>query len=182
MEKFETRRVTLKTGETLVVREAAPADAAALVAYLNRVGGQSDNLTFGKDDFGMTAEQEEIFLQTFREEKTSAVFLGCIGEEIAANCTVSGYSRRARTAHRASFAIGVEQSFWGKGIARKMMEAAMDFCRQAGIEQLELEVRTDNTPAIRLYQSMGFQTIGIHPNFLKIGDTYCDLYIMYVKL
>ena len=61
MTKFEPMEVILKTGETILIREASEADAEALLAYVDTVSGESDNLTFGPGEFNITLEQERQF-------------------------------------------------------------------------------------------------------------------------
>ena len=42
---------TLNNGKKLYIRQAKPEDAKKMIDYLNLVGGESNNLTFGKDEF-----------------------------------------------------------------------------------------------------------------------------------
>ena len=43
----------LKNGKFIEIRKAKKEDAAELLDYLNLVGGESDNLTFGANEFNM---------------------------------------------------------------------------------------------------------------------------------
>ena len=51
----------MKNGGRLLLREAQGTDAGVVLAYLNRVGGESDNLLFGKDGFPLPVEREAGF-------------------------------------------------------------------------------------------------------------------------
>ena len=55
---------TLKNGLELTLRKAEPEDAAAILSYLNRIGGESDNLTFGENGLNLPPEQEAAFIQS----------------------------------------------------------------------------------------------------------------------
>ena len=44
----------LLTGEELIIRRARPADAAQIIAYVEQVSGETDHLTFGRSEFGVT--------------------------------------------------------------------------------------------------------------------------------
>ena len=62
------REVILKNGELLILRRPTEDDAKAMIDYLNQVGGESDNLLFGKGEFHLTVEQEmEIGRASCRE-------------------------------------------------------------------------------------------------------------------
>ena len=56
--------------------------------------------------------------------------------------------------------IGLTPEFQGRGISRTILAAGMSYLRTAGAEYIRLEVDGNNTPAIRLYQSMGFRKTG----------------------
>ncbi len=52
----------LANGRVLNIAHASVEDAAELVAYLEQVSGESDFLTFGPGEFGLTTEQEATFI------------------------------------------------------------------------------------------------------------------------
>ena len=56
--------------------------------------------------------------------------------------------------------IGLAPEFRGGGISRLILAAGMRHLRSAGADYIRLEVDGDNVPAIRLYQSLGFQKAG----------------------
>lgn len=49
------------------IDQARPEDAAQLLAYLKRVGSETDNLTFGAEGLPGTAEQEAAYLRRMLE-------------------------------------------------------------------------------------------------------------------
>lgn len=63
--------------------------------------------------------------------------------------------------------VVVAQKFRGKGIGRKLMEYMLEEAASFGIGDCTLEVRAGNFPAIRLYESLGFQGEGIRPDFYE---------------
>jgi RimJ/RimL family protein N-acetyltransferase len=84
--------------------------------------------------------------------------------------------RHRKAAHKAHiWGMYVEPSSRGKGTGRALIEAAIDFLRQApGIEQVNLEVSTSQTRARALYVSVGFESIGVERRAMKDGDRYID--------
>ena len=63
--------------------------------------------------------------------------------------------------------VVVEESLRHRGIGRFMMENMMDWGKEIGIENYTLEVRVSNISAIGLYESLGFVSGGIRPNFYE---------------
>ncbi|HEX6705006.1 MAG TPA: GNAT family N-acetyltransferase [Albitalea sp.] len=52
--------------------------------------------------------------------------------------------------------MGLRPELRGTGASRALLQCVIDEARQAGSQALELEVFAQNTPALRLYRSMGF--------------------------
>ncbi len=77
----------------------------------------------------------------------------------------------------------VTQEYQGRGIGRKLLEAALTCARgMSGLEQLNLVVGEHNTGARRLYESFGFNAFGVEPRELKVGDQYYNGVHMWLKL
>jgi ribosomal protein S18 acetylase RimI-like enzyme len=53
--------------------------------------------------------------------------------------------------------LGVAPSYQGRGIARRLMEAAIEEARRAGKRRMTLETTEAMVAAHRLYESMGFR-------------------------
>ncbi len=63
--------------------------------------------------------------------------------------------------------VVVAEAWRGRGIGKQMLSKLMELGREIGIENYTLEVRVSNTPAINLYESLGFASAGIRPNFYE---------------
>ena len=61
--------------------------------------------------------------------------------------------------------VAVHPEWQGKGIAFQMLQKLMELGRAKGIERYTLEVRVSNTPAVRVYEKLGFSSVGIRKNF-----------------
>lgn len=70
----------------------------------------------------------------------------------------------------------------GKGVASALMKEIVRRARELhGLEQITL-VASANLPAQRLYKALGFESYGIEPHSLKIGDQYVDDVLMVLHL
>src|SRR5690242_4413685 len=67
------------------------------------------------------------------------------------------------------------------GAGRQLVQAIIDHARQK-VEQLQLAVVSTNEPALRLYQSLGFQQYGLEKNALKHNGLYSDEILMSLDL
>lgn len=182
MSEWEPKTYVLKNGQTLLLREADPDDAPKVLAYLNRVGGESDNLLFGKDGFPMPVERERAFLESQRKEEKSIMLAGFVGEEVVSISSVNALTSRKRVAHRAGVAISVGKPYWNQGVGRRAMETLIQFAKNCGLEVLQLEVRADNAPAIALYEKVGFEKMGLYKKFMKVDGRDFDAWYMNLYL
>ena len=90
--------------------------------------------------------------------------------------------KHKRMRHRGELGICVKRAWWGSGAAPALMDALLAFARENGFEQLNLEVRSDNIRAIRLYEKYGFRKLCVFPGFFKIDGKYIDFDLMALEL
>lgn len=70
------------------------------------------------------------------------------------------YQRPTLAVHADLDKIAVSADRAGQGVGRVLLRGLIDRARGAGVEQLTLDFRGDNTPAERLYRSEGFVEYG----------------------
>jgi len=66
--------------------------------------------------------------------------------------------------------IATEPSMRRRGIARMLMDVALDYARDARIRIVLLEVRRSNRAAIKLYRGLGFTAMGVRPGYYADND------------
>jgi putative acetyltransferase len=74
--------------------------------------------------------------------------------------------------------MAVTPAFQGAGIGRKLLEAVIEAGRTMGARRLYLETNHTLTPAIRLYESVGFKHIPperITPSVYARADVYMEM-------
>lgn len=168
----------LNNGQQLVLRKPVAADAEKIIQYLNLVGGESDNLLFGRDEFPLTIEQEVAFIQKSNEEADTLMVIGTIGDSIVSIGRISCPSR-SRIAHNSELAISVRKDYWRCGIGRAVMAEMIRFARSSGtIKTISLGVKAGNTRARRMYERFGFITVGSHKDYFNINGSYDDEILM----
>ncbi|MGC1387072.1 MAG: ribosomal protein S18-alanine N-acetyltransferase [Steroidobacteraceae bacterium] len=63
--------------------------------------------------------------------------------------------------------VCIRDEYRCRGLARKMLLYLLDRARSAGMCEAFLEVRPSNTAAARLYQSLGFEQVGIRRGYYQ---------------
>lgn len=71
----------------------------------------------------------------------------------------------AGEAHILNVCIGDE--YRGRGLARRVLAYLLDRARAAGMYEAFLEVRPSNTAAAHLYNSMGFEQVGVRRGYYQ---------------
>jgi len=66
----------------------------------------------------------------------------------------------------------------GRGIARRLLAAALDAAAAAGAQRVRLRVLATNRPAIRLYEAAGFSLDARLPGEFLIDGRYVDDLVM----
>ena len=82
--------------EKVAIRKAETSDAAALIEYLNIIGGESDFLTFGPGEFGRSVEAEAVFIENALKKKNALFLVAEQAERWSATLTfqeVRGHGR-----------------------------------------------------------------------------------------
>ncbi|MGL4911731.1 MAG: GNAT family N-acetyltransferase [Romboutsia sp.] len=170
--------VKLKNNKTLILRNAMEEDAKDIIEYLNAVGGESDNLLFGKNEFRLNESQEKEHIAKLSKNKNALMLVALIGEKIVSVCQITT-SDRKRIAHNSELAVSVRKDYWGIGIGSAIMNELIEFGkRNDNIKTISLGVRGSNYNAIKLYEKCGFEKVGCHKNYFNINGEFDDEILM----
>jgi [ribosomal protein S18]-alanine N-acetyltransferase len=71
--------------------------------------------------------------------------------------------------------LNISPNFRKKGVATKLLQEIQSLLKKRGINECRLEVREDNHAAIKLYQKLGYQTVG------KLERYYGKKHGLYLK-
>lgn len=180
-DKF-VQRVMLANHLQLTLRPALPKDAEQVLAYLEQVAGESENLTAGPGEFGISLEQERVFLLHLLELPTSLCLLAELEGEIVGALTFSA-EERPRVQHGGEFGMSVLRKHWNQGIGSRMLAYLVEWARQTHvIRKINLRVRVDNLPAIHLYEKYGFVQEGRRTREFYLHGQFIDVFLMGLQL
>ncbi|WP_034447654.1 GNAT family N-acetyltransferase [Butyrivibrio sp. AE2032] len=162
---------------TYIIREAVSDDAEKMISYLNQVGGESDYLMHGENEFNVPVEGVKRKLAMSKDSENSVVLIAVENDQIIARAELDGYYP-ARIRHRAKFSISVRKDYWNQGIGTEMLKRIIEQAKDMKIAVIELEVISDNVRAIHLYRKMGFADIGIYKEYFYVDGMFKDAVVM----
>lgn len=146
-------------------------------------------LTTNPEAFGSTYEREIGFTLSFVTERLSSTedkfTLGAM-DAAGSLAGIVTFVRESslKIRHKGNvYGMYVAPEVRGQGVGRTLLLALLDRARScSGLEQLNLAVISENAPARRLYQSLGFTTYGVEHHALKYEGQYWDEDHMVLKL
>ena len=172
------KEIQLQDGQQLILRKPIVEDAEGMIQYLNIVGGESDNLLFGRDEFHLTVEQEIEHIKNISSDANTLMVLGIINNNIVSMAQISSANRK-RIAHNSEMSISVKKEYWANGIGSAVMSEIIRFAKESStIKNISLGVKVSNKNAIRMYEKFGFVKIGLHKDFFNINGNFDDEILM----
>ncbi|HEX7805359.1 MAG TPA: GNAT family protein [Cellulomonas sp.] len=74
-----------------------------------------------------------------------------------------------------SIGYWVSQHVAGRGIIPTAVALATDHCFEVlGLHRVEVNIRPENAPSLRVVAKLGFRDEGLRERYLHIGDEWCD--------
>jgi RimJ/RimL family protein N-acetyltransferase len=160
----------------IVIRRAAPADAAALVELGRAVSSEPERWLI-TDGGWRNVSDERRYLRAVRRSPHAAVFVADAAGEIVGRLSLARDSHPA-SPHVADLGLMVAADRRGRGIGRALLEQAVAWAREVDVEKLELHVFPHNEPAIRLYERFGFEREGVRRAHYRRGGELVDAVLM----
>lgn len=161
------------------IREAAPDDAARVVAYMRVIADEPDNgISFASaDEFPYSVEDERQIIADYAQSPTALFLLAEADGEIISVATCRAGNRGYR--HTVELGITVRCDRRNQGVGTAMMRYLIDWARiSPDVHRLELQVFPNNARAIHVYEKLGFVHEGVRRQaFCKAGQ-FLDLVLM----
>jgi RimJ/RimL family protein N-acetyltransferase len=169
------KSILLKNGQTALLREAVIEDAAALLAYVKLVSGETDYLTFAPDEFILSVSDEEVVLEKHRSTDNNIYLLALVEDNIVGAINFSG-GVRARIRHAGEFGVSVRKDYWDQGIGAALIRELIRWAQATRIiRKINLRVRSDHERAVYLHEKLGFVKEGITTRGFFISGQFFDL-------
>lgn len=168
----------LKDGNEVTVKEATKEYAQQIIDFYNIVGGETDFLSFGKDEFKKDLEEYRSLIESTRLEQNSIILLAFLKDEIIGLGSITS-SQKDRTKHVGTLGIVVSKRYIGLGLGRALMEQMIQWSSANGMtNKISLVTREDNVKAIELYEKLGFEKEGLVKRESLIDGVYYNTLLM----
>ena len=167
----------------VVIREATPADAEGMIAYMQIISAEPDNqILWGPGEFTITPDEEREVLSSVAASDNSVFIVAEDSGRIIGVANVAG-GRRKAARHNGGIGITLHPEYREMGLGTRMMQWLIDWAKGTDIlTRLELEVFSGNARAIHVYEKVGFVKEGVRRNaFIKEGR-YVDSVLMALLL
>ena len=174
MNKFKPKKVELKNGKIVLIRQATILDAENLLNCIKQYVPQSDYIPKYEHEIKLTMKQEEDWISSFITNDNSLLLVAEFDNLIIGNIDLTG-SRREIMAHTAVIGMGMLEEWQNIGLGTMLLSSIIDWAKQNPIlELIWLQVYTANVLGMNLYNKMGFQENGVLKNFFKQDGSYFD--------
>jgi putative acetyltransferase len=122
----------------------------------------------------------ELWRQRLSDSGDGNYYLvAAIADRVVGMLGVHTFPNRPRRRHVGAIGMAVHDDWQGRGIGVALMHAGLDLAdKWLNLTRLELEVYTDNEPAIRLYERFGFEREGTLRRHAFRDGHYVDAYMM----
>ncbi|WP_088010516.1 GNAT family N-acetyltransferase [Gottfriedia acidiceleris] len=168
----------LKNGQIVNVRQATGTDAKSIIDFYNIVGGETNFLSFGGNEFQRNELEYQTFLEDTFNEKNSIILLGTINDQIISIGSINS-SQKERTKHVGTLGIVIKKKYWGLSLGKLLMQSLVDWAKQNNLtRKIQLVTNEDNHKAIQLYKNLGFEIEGVMKEDTYINGKYCNTLMM----
>jgi RimJ/RimL family protein N-acetyltransferase len=158
-----SHKMVCKDGRTVQLRPADERDAASLVQAVDSVAREM--VFFLRSHFEMDVEREQAFIAGAKERGDLMLIAELDGELVG--WVTLFRARHEFLRHTAELGMGLVRGYRGIGIGAALMDHALKWAAEQGIEKVNLGVRASNERARALYRSFGFVQEGYRVREVK---------------
>lgn len=158
----------------MIIRKSTIDDAEKFLEYLETFWKDGCDTVVGRMISLPDLEHERNWLSKMTGEDAVVYVAETEGKIIGMiQANVPG---AAEFRHTCEIGMSVLLQYRNRGIGKKLIQQALEWAHEKRLCIIELEVFSNNRPAISLYSNTGFVEDGRRLNAVRLKDgTYCDL-------
>jgi putative acetyltransferase len=166
---------------TFAVRPAEPRDAAELKELGDAVASEPEGWLATLNGWRSVTD-ERRYLRALRRYPHAAVYVAETEDGRVIGRLSISRDQHPASRHVADLGLMVDFDYRRRGIGRALLDAAVEWAREAEVRKLELHVFPWNEAAIALYEDFGFVREGYRKNHYYRGEEYVDAVLMAYEL
>ena len=175
--------IILKNHKEAILRNGIKEDGVQVFEVFNKTHEETDLLLSYPDENSFNPEQEGDFLQSKTDSDNEIEIIALLDNKVVGVAGIEAVGKKDKVKHRSEFGISVLKEYWGLGLGKALTNACIECAKEAGYEQLELNVVSENKRAIALYEKLGFMEFGRNPKGFKSRYSgYQELVYMLLNL
>ena len=177
------KKVFLKNEIEAILRNGESSDGMSVLNVFNQTHDETDYLLSYSDENTFDENKEAEYLNEKKESSNEIEIIAITNEKIIGTAGIEAVGSQYKLKHRADFGISILKEYWEIGLGKALTKACIQCAKEAGYEQLELNVVSENTRAISLYQKLGFIEYGRNPKGFKSRiNGYQEVVYMFLNL
>ena len=175
------KKSILKNGKQIIIRNAIESDAKIVTDISNTVIKETRFLSRTPEDKVERVEDTCEYIIDCLDSPNESFLVAEYEDKIVGFAHLDSNGYRIKYRHRSSIALSILKDYWGLGIGGRLMITLIEQAKTAGYEQIELSVIEENTSAVNMYQSFGFEIYGREPHAMKFSENEYGDYLSMVK-
>ena len=160
----------------LLIRDAVPDDAAAIVSVFNPI---IESHSFTLFDMPFTVEAERSYIEGLAARDIFHVAVKPDDNTIVGFQSMSPFANYTHAFdHVGVIGTYVDLASRRQGISKSLFPATFESARRKGYEKIFTYIRADNPAALSAYQNHGFRIVGMAERHAKLSGRYIDVVIV----
>ena len=174
-----------KHGAEFTFRTPGSDEAQVILESMAEIAASSPYILSTPESFRAKSIESQVKWLEDAEKSDVAVIIAAYdsNNRIVGFCNGRSFGDIKRR-HRAGLGVSIHPELRGRGLGKKLMEVLITKMKQfVGIKIIELDVMTQNLPAVKMYEDLGFVKAGVFPKafILPTGETLDNL-TMYMEV
>src|SRR5215469_8174874 len=162
------KRVVLRDGSKVLIRQVQPADAPLLADGFARLGDKSRRMRFLARKDQLSAAELRYFTDVDHHDHEA---LGALDQADGRGVGIARYIRDADDPHAAEIAVTIVDDWQGRGLGTELLARLSARARSEGIHRFTALVADDNVAMAALLRTMCANLVGRSPGTVEYEIT-----------
>jgi L-amino acid N-acyltransferase YncA len=156
------------------IRDAVDSDWVAIYPIFSAVVAEGRTYAY---PIGLTSDEARLMWMAQPPDRTVVA----VEDDVVVGTATMGPNRPGRGSHIATASFMVDPTTRGRGVGRALGQHMLGWAKEQGYTGVQFNAVVEtNEPAVRLWQSLGFQVVGTVPGAFDHAELgFVGLHIMF---